>query len=229
MTSGELTRRIHDGRLVKICGLREPEHAAAAASAGADLIGFILAPSRRQITPEQARACIDAARREARQTILAVGIVVDSTAPEVIDAIARSGVDLIQLHGSEPSEFPSLLPVPTLRAFSPVPAATLATEHDRITAALDVDVPPVAIVVDGYHPGGSGGAGVRADWALASALAKNFPLILAGGLDPSNVADAIRTVRPLGVDVSSGVEVDGVKSVDRIAEFVANARAAFAD
>jgi phosphoribosylanthranilate isomerase len=89
--------------------------------------------------------------------------------------------------------------------------------------------PPLAILVDGYAEEFAGGTGVRADWRLAAEIGASFPIILAGGLEPENVGTAIRQVRPLGVDVSSGVEIDGEKSSGRIEEFIRAARRAFQD
>jgi phosphoribosylanthranilate isomerase len=89
--------------------------------------------------------------------------------------------------------------------------------------------PPLGILVDGYAEEFAGGTGVRADWQLAAEIAASFPIILAGGLDPDNVGVAIRQVHPLGVDVSSGVEIDGVKDAARIEAFIRAARTAFRD
>jgi phosphoribosylanthranilate isomerase len=87
----------------------------------------------------------------------------------------------------------------------------------------------VAALIDGYHPTAKGGTGIRADWRIAADVSSHQPFLLAGGLDPENVGEAIATVRPLGVDVSGGVERDGVKDPTLIAEFVHRARAAFAE
>jgi len=215
--------------LVKICGLREPEHASIAAAQGADLIGFIFAPSRRQITPEHARRCIEMARSSAIAPLLAVGVFVNATAEEIADTVARSGIDVVQLHGKELPSFSEQVAAPTLRAYSPPPDSGLAETEAHLRAFCAGSKPPLALLLDGYHPGGSGGAGVRADWAMAAELATRLPIILAGGPDPMNVAEAIRTVHPLGVDVSSGVETDGIKDPAKIETFIANARAGFAD
>ncbi len=219
--------RLRAGGLVKICGLRETEHAVAAAEAGADLLGFIFAPARRRITPVDARAAIAAARAATARPILAVGVFVDADAAEIAHVAALTGIDIAQLHGDEPVDLPARLPIPATKAFKPQPGASLAETLACIDRYLGVDAPPVAALVDGYHPGASGGTGARADWRLASELAARRSLLLAGGLDPLNVADAIVAVRPLGVDVSSGVERDGVKDAAMIAAFVANARRAF--
>jgi phosphoribosylanthranilate isomerase len=90
-------------------------------------------------------------------------------------------------------------------------------------------LPPLGFLVDGYVAEFAGGAGVRADWRLATEIAAAIPILLAGGLEPDNVGEAIRQVRPLGVDVSSGVEIDGVKDARRIEAFIRAARTAFGD
>lgn len=217
------------GGLIKVCGLREPEHAVAAATAGADLIGFIFAPARRQVTPGQARACIGAARAAVSRPVVAVGVFVDETPDRIAEVVEVAALDAVQLHGDEPPKFAAALPVPALKAFKPKPGDAEDGVASAILALLDPASGVVAALVDGYHPGSSGGAGVVADWDLAARLAQRAPLLLAGGLDPENVARAIRQVRPLGVDVSSGVEIHGTKDAARIAAFVAAAKRAFAE
>lgn len=211
---------------VKICGLREPADAVAAAVAGADLLGFIFAPTRRYVSPEAARACIAAARAaDAGRRIRAVGVFVDASAAEINATADRADLDLVQLSGDEPPELVNQIDHPVLRALRPEPGATA----DGIVSHL---APfgrsrPAAFLLDGFHAGAYGGMGVRADWSLAAALAPSLPMLLAGGLRPENVADAIASVRPLGVDVSSGVETDGIKNAVLIAAFVRAAKAAF--
>ena len=109
------------------------------------------------------------------------------------------------------------------------PGATydaVAADLDRVARSAN---PPLRFLIDSYHPGQSGGTGALADWELAARLAAVFPILLAGGLNPENVESAIDQVRPAGVDVSTGVEIDGAKSDERIRAFVENARRAFAD
>ena len=97
----------------------------------------------------------------------------------------------------------------------------------RIDSFQRIPNAPAAFLIDGFQPGHAGGQGVLADWEAARELAQRFPIILAGGLTPANVAEAIETVRPVGVDVSSGVETSGVKDRRKMIDFVANARSAF--
>jgi phosphoribosylanthranilate isomerase len=227
-SDGRLAAALQRGNLVKICGLREPGHAAAAAAAGADLIGFIFAPARRRISAAAARDCILAARAATPgREVVAVGVFVDAPADEIAAVVAEAGLDAVQLHGAEPPEFAQGLPAPALKVFRPTSAmraADIAAEMDRYAAAPH---PPAGFLIEGFASSAAGGAGVRADWETAAAIAAARPLLLGGGLSPENVAEAIRQVRPLGVDVSSGAEVDGHKDPARIEAFIAAARLAF--
>ena len=225
-----LTRLFARGSVVKICGLRDPEHAAVAAAAGADLIGFIFAPARRQVTAATARSCIAAARAAAPdRNLFAVGVFVDAPASEIVRIAEEAGIDAIQLHGSEKPESLQHLPAPVLKAFRPRPGIEAAHVVAEINRYRSSSMPPVGILIDGYAEGVLGGTGAVADWGRAKEIGATFPFVLAGGLDPDNVGAAIREVRPLGVDVSSGVEIDGVKTANRIEEFIRAARKAFQD
>jgi phosphoribosylanthranilate isomerase len=218
------------GGIVKIDGLREPEHAAVAAAAGADLIGFIFAPARRQVTAAVARSCIAAARENALgRNVLAVGVFVDAEPSEMVRIAHEAGIDAVQLHGAEPPETLQQLPVPVLKALRPKPGTSATDILTEINRYRSTSTPALGIVVDGYAEGIAGGTGARADWRLASEIAAACPILLAGGLNPRNVGAAIRQVRPLGVDVSSGVEIDGVKAPGQIKAFIRAARQAFQD
>ena len=228
VAADDLDARLALGGLVKICGIREPEHAVAAVAAGADLIGFIFAQARRQVTPQHARACISAARRAAGgNRILAVGVFVDAGVDEIAAIIATAGLDVVQLQGEETPEQIGQIEAPVTKAFRPRPgesAADLVANIERYTRA---DVPPAAVLIDAYVPGEAGGSGVAADWDLARRVGEVCPMMLGGGLHGGNVAEAIGLVRPLGVDVSSGVETAGVKDPEKIAAFIAAARQGF--
>lgn len=214
-------------RSVKICGLQDPKHARAAVAAGADLVGFVFAPARRQVTGEVARASVAAARDEAgRRGIQAVGVFVNATAGEINRIASYADLDLVQLHGDESAEMLEAVERPVVKALrlprdTSLETATRLFERYRVASR-----PPIAFLVDGYSELGSGGEGVQADWSLATLLARSYRVVLAGGLNARNVASAIRAVQPIGVDVSSGVETDGRKDVDKIWSFVQAARAA---
>jgi phosphoribosylanthranilate isomerase len=212
-----------DRPLVKICGMRSVNVAQAANDAGADLIGFVFAPSRRQVTADQARDIVDGTNGRA----IPVGLFVDDPV-DVINATARSsGIELLQIHWRENVDDLQRFELPYYLVRRTEPGATYDDVAPELERVMGLPVPPLWIMVDAYHPGQSGGTGLLADWDLATRLAKSFPLMLAGGLRPDNVAQAIEQVRPAHVDVSSGVEIDGEKSPERIQAFVENARIAF--
>jgi phosphoribosylanthranilate isomerase len=208
---------------VKICGLRTAEHALAAAEAGADMLGFIFAPARRQVNPAEVRA-IGAAVRSTTTTTgrgpQLVGVFVNE-APERMLAVAEEcGLDAIQLSGDEPASLAKLLA--NTKLLKAVRLGSAAGEAAWLASAR----PNVHLLVDSHVPGAYGGAGVVADWERAAELAARQPIVLAGGLTPANVGAAIRQVRPWAVDVSSGVESDGVKDNVKIRAFVAAVREA---
>jgi phosphoribosylanthranilate isomerase len=206
--------------VVKICGLRTAAHALSAVAAGADLLGFILAPSRRQITPAEL-ATISAAVRAAPggERVALVGVFVNETPARMLEVMRDFGLDALQLSGDE-----------DIGVAEELPAALTLIKALRLTGSAVEQrwqqAPGVRLLVDAHVPGAYGGAGVVADWQRAAELADHHEILLAGGLTPDNVAEAIGRVRPWGVDVSSGVETNGVKDVDKIRAFVAAARAA---
>jgi phosphoribosylanthranilate isomerase len=226
-TPGTIAALYLRGNVVKVCGIREPEHAAAAAEAGADVIGFIFAPARRQVTADVAHACILAAR-QAKPDVLACGVFVNAPGDEIAATVRVAGLDLVQLSGTESPDFAALLPVPATKVFHPQPGLSALEIVSEMGAYQRAEVPPVAFLLDAYSPKGAGGTGEKVDWTLASEINMSVAVMLAGGLSPENVAEAIALVRPLGVDVSSGVEIEGRKSAARIREFVTAARAAYA-
>jgi phosphoribosylanthranilate isomerase len=224
---------------VKICGLREPDHALAAAESGADLIGFVFAASKRRVTPEQARALaqgLRAARGAAAP--LTVGLFVNETPERVAEIVRECGLDLVQLCGDEPPDPAALATIgcPVIRILRPTEdeAEALVARWQQAAAAADALAGPtrgpwgsrLLIGLDARHAGLYGGSGALADWAIAARLAARGPVMLAGGLAPANVAAAIATVRPWAVDVSSGVETAGAKDPALIADFIRRAAGA---
>jgi phosphoribosylanthranilate isomerase len=211
---------------VKICGLREPEHAIAAAEGGADLIGFIFAPTRRYVPPEAARRAIEAAKGVSTDDLIAVGVFVNTPAAEINGIADEAGLDIIQLSGDEEPGDAVGITRPVIKALRPPAGATVA-DLSAVIDRWNQEIPAVTFLIDGFHPGHFGGSGVRADWHLAAEIAARRPIMLAGGIAPGNVAEAISAVAPLGVDVSSGVEVDGRKDGTLIRAFIRSAKAAF--
>ena len=217
-----------NGGLVKICGLREPVHTRAAVTAGADLLGFIFAPARRRVTADITCACIEAARQEGGdRRVLAVGVFVDASADEMNRAADAAGLDLLQLHGDEEPAQLGLLNRPVIKGIRVAPGTPPHAVKALVARYRDAANAPVAFLVDGYAAEAHGGTGVKGGWDLAAALAHEHPVVVAGGLDPDNVADAINRIAPIAVDVSSGVETGGVKDPAKIAAFVAVAKRAF--
>jgi phosphoribosylanthranilate isomerase len=195
---------------VKICGITRLEDALAAVEAGADALGFVFAPSPRRMTPQAVREITLRLPR----TVATVGVFVDSPLEDVRRTLAAAGLAMAQLHGAEPPGY-----VRSLGA-SAIKALRVADEAD-VAAADDYDE-GTAILLDSAKGGGTGHA---FPWSLAAGLAARRKVILAGGLGPSNVAEAVRVVSPWGVDVSSGVEsAPGIKDAARIGEFVDAAR-----
>lgn len=211
---------------VKICSLREVEHAPFVLDAGVDLFGLIFVRGRsRYVTPERAQEIVHAVREQSNGAApLAVGVFVDAPVAEINEITRSVGLDLVQLHGDEPPELLSELDLPAIKAISLQPGDLAETINERIRLYAHACVAPVAFLIDGQQ----GGAGTVADWSVAAELARDWPVILAGGLTPGNVADSIAAVRPIGVDVSSGVESEGAKDPAKTLQFAAAARAAFA-
>jgi phosphoribosylanthranilate isomerase len=175
---------------VKICGICDPAAARAAAEAGADLIGFHFCPSRRRITPGQARDIV-AELGERRPRL--VGVFIDQPESEVEEVAALVGLDLVQLHGSEPAGFRSSKPV----------MKALKVREGRLPPSEEW---PDPILLDSWSSDQRGGTGQSWDWELARELLGRRRVFLAGGLHPGNVGGLVRRHRPHGVDVSSGVE-----------------------
>ena len=224
---------------VKICGLREAAHIRVAATAGAAMIGFVFAPSKRQIAPEVAAARIAELQREhGAAAPVCVGVFVNETPVRMAEIAALCDLDVVQLSGDELACAEDLITIgrPVIRVFrlagiAPDRVEALITEWQVAAATADrlagaVCGPwgrRVLIGLDAQHAAAYGGTGVLADWTLAAALAAQGPLMLAGGLTPANVPAALAAVRPWAVDVSSGVEIDGVKDPALIAAFCASA------
>lgn len=200
---------------VKICGITEPEDAALATECGADAVGLVFAPSPRQVTTAQAAEVLKAVG----PFVTAVALFVDAEADFMRRVCGELRIATVQLHGRETPE--------TVRALRPLKVIKAL----RVGSADDL-VGMERYQADGYLldarvPGNVGGTGKTFDWTLAVEPARRLPVILAGGLTPDNVTEAVRRVRPYGVDVSSGVESSpGRKDPHKVRDFVANARSA---
>ena len=201
---------------VKICGLRAPEHARAAIDAGADMLGLIFyEPSHRYISPREASELVNALQGK-RATADVVGVFVNCAADFINDISEQVGLQFVQLHGNEPPEFCHSIHRPVIKALS----LNNQDDNRRLQAyqgaswRILLDTPTTQW----------GGTGQTSDWALARSVAQAMPIMLAGGLTPENVNEAIRQVHPWGVDISSGVETNKIKDVEKIRMFIENVR-----
>lgn len=181
---------------VKICGITNCEDASVAVRLGADALGFIFAPSPRRITPQKARAIIDTIPPFAKT----VGVFVNEGYSAIREIMHYCGLDLVQLHGDEPPLFcHGLMPftIKTLRIKDEASLHWIQAYYGKVRALL----------LDTYSKDKAGGTGKTFDWKLALKIKKQgIPIILSGGLGPSNILSALSTVKPYGVDVNSGVE-----------------------
>jgi phosphoribosylanthranilate isomerase len=197
---------------IKLCGLSRPQDIETANQLRPDYIGFIFAPkSRRYVPPERAaqlRALLD-------PEILAVGVFVNE-APETVAALLGCGIiDIAQLHGGEDEDY-----IAALRARTGKPLV----QAFRVDTQEDVQRAQRSSADFVLLDAGTGGTGTCFDWSLIQSLER--PYFLAGGLGPENVADAVKTLHPFAVDVSSGIETDGAKDPEKMKDFVRAVRAA---
>ena len=200
---------------VKICGITSAEDAAAAVDAGADALGVVFAPGTpRYVAPDAAAEILAAVP----PLVATVGVFVDHPLEDVLRIISVLGLHAVQLHGQEPAAYSRRIPVPVIRALRVRDAASL---HPLET------YPAHAFLLDAYVEGLPGGTGTPISWDLALRAKGGKPVILSGGLRPETVAQAVRLVRPYGVDVSSGVEASpGRKDHRKVREFIVNVRQA---
>jgi phosphoribosylanthranilate isomerase len=198
---------------VKICGITSVQDALHAAGCGADALGLVFYPgSPRCVTRRQAREIV----AELPPFVVPVGLFVNCPVEEIGDTAAACGFDTVQLHGDETPDDCRLAPLRAIKALRVRDQASLA----------GIDGYPVsALLLDAWVPGSYGGTGKTFNWQLAAAAARAHRVVLAGGLTPDNVAEAVRAVRPYAVDVSSGVEsAPGRKDPDLVAAFVRNVK-----
>ncbi len=220
---------------VKICSLRAVEHAVWARDAGADAVGLIFADAPRRIDLPTARAIrrelgprveiaeasaetIERERQSAGQPLL-VGVFARQSVDEIERVLELVDLDLVQLSGGEHPALSSRIRRAVIRAVH------VADGMDSSTVVREIDRAPATVPHLDARSTQGGGTGMQIDWSLAAAVAGQRPIVLAGGLTPDNVGAAVRQVRPWAVDVSSGVETDGVKDRDKIAAFIRAAKA----
>jgi phosphoribosylanthranilate isomerase len=199
---------------VKICGITSVDDAQVAVDAGADLIGLIFyPPSPRYVTPQQAQAIV--ARVPAH--IETVAVFANENMQTVMRIAQESGVQIVQLHGTESPAMCQQVTQRVIKTFR-----FTAQVQPEMMAQYTVE----AFLIEGFHADYYGGGGAQADWPRAAQLHPYGRIILAGGLTPTNVQEAIRTVQPYAVDVCSGVEATpGKKDWDKVRTFVQRAKA----
>lgn len=211
---------------IKICGLSEVEHALAAARAGADLLGFVFAPSRRQVSSEQALPIVEAIRSLKSHPEIA-GVFVNEKASEVNRLADQLGLDWVQLSGDETLDYCRKIIRPIIKVIHVSREKTAGQVLDEIATVRQL-MPHGKLVylLDTRAGDAYGGTGKTFDWSLAREVAARFPVVVAGGLTPENVPRLVREARPWGVDVSSGVESDGQKDIGKIRAFITAVRQA---
>lgn len=198
---------------VKICGLKQVEHAITAIESGADYLGFVFAQSPRQVTVDAAASII----RQLPPDVIKVGVFVDEKVETVNRIISYCGLDMVQLHGMEPPEYCDKVRRPVIKAFR-VKDAGIFDDIKSYRGKTE------AFLLDTYVSGQTGGTGKTFDWKLAIEAGPLGKIILAGGLNPENVRVAVETVKPFAVDVSGGVETKGIKDSEKIMKFIKQAK-----
>jgi phosphoribosylanthranilate isomerase len=206
--------------MIKICGIKYEDDALAAAEAGADFIGMVFASSPRQVTPAAA-AKITAALKKGKAKVKTVGVFVNTPAPTARKIAEACRLDWIQVSGDEAWEYCVELARPVIKAIKisqnsrPKSVTGQMNEGNTLLGKQKHLFLLDAGVSDKY-----GGTGITFDWNLARPLAEKYEVIIAGGLKPDNVKRAIKTIKPWGVDVSTGVETKGAKDIKKIVKFI---------
>jgi phosphoribosylanthranilate isomerase len=211
---------------IKIDGIKTEEHALTAAEAGADYIGMVFAQSPRQITPARAEKIVAALKGE-KASVETVGVFVNARVGTVNKIADKCGLDWVQLHGDEPWILCRELDLPIIKVIR----VSRNYSAEQIYTDLEYGEKLLAkqkhiFLLDSNARDKYGGSGMKFDWKLAVPIAKRLPVIVAGGLTPDNVKEAINIIKPWGVDVSSGVETKGVKDMDKIRKFIEAVREA---
>jgi phosphoribosylanthranilate isomerase len=199
---------------VKICGFTRAEDAVAAAKLGVDAIGLVFyPPSPRAVTIEQAQNIVSALPA----FVSVVALFVDETESQINNILNKVAIDVIQFHGDETAQHCKLYNKPYLKAIR------MKKELDMLQIATEYQ-DASALLLDAYQLGIKGGSGHQFDWALIPEQC-SLPIVLAGGLQVDNASQAVQSVRPYALDVSSGVEVEkGIKDVAKIAAFIQQAK-----
>ena len=209
---------------VKMCGISKVETIPAVVEAKPDYMGLVFAPSKRQVTVDQAKILVEELHRgyakkygsdtehDKNDTIKTVGVFVNETVDNLVTIANEANLDAVQLHGDEDEAFiQSLKERTNVEVWKAIQIRTAADTEKWIDSSADM------LLFDAYHKDERGGTGEVFDWSSLDAFER--PFMLAGGIDSTNVARAIRTVRPYGIDTSSGIETNGVKDDEKITAF----------
>ena len=210
---------------VKMCGISKVETIPAVVEAKPDYMGLVFAPSKRQVTVDQAKILVEELHRgyakkygsdtehDKNDTIKTVGVFVNETIDNLVTIANEANLDAVQLHGDEDETFiQSLKERTNVEVWKAIQIRTAADTEKWIDSSADM------LLFDAYHKDERGGTGEVFDWSSLDAFER--PFMLAGGIDSTNVARAIRTVRPYGIDISSGIETNGVKDDEKITAFI---------
>ena len=202
---------------VKMCGISKVETIPAVVEAKPDYMGLVFAPSKRQVTVEQAKILIEELHKQCinhydTKVVKTVGVFVNETLDNLVRIADTANLDAVQLHGDEDEAFiQSLKERTNVEIWKAVQIRSAADVEKWIDSSADI------LLFDAYHKDERGGTGEVFDWSSLDAFER--PFMLAGGIDSTNVARAIRTVRSYGIDISSGIETNGVKDDEKITAF----------
>ena len=202
---------------VKMCGISKVETIPAVVEAKPDYMGLVFAPSKRQVTVEQAKILIEELHKQCinhydTKVVKTVGVFVNETLDNLVRIADTANLDAVQLHGDEDEAFiQSLKERTNVEVWKAIQIRSAADVEEWIDSSADM------LLFDAYHKDERGGTGEVFDWSSLDAFER--PFMLAGGIDSTNVARAIRTVRPYGIDISSGIETNGVKDDEKITAF----------
>ena len=202
---------------VKMCGISKVETIPAVVEAKPDYMGLVFAPSKRQVTVDQAKILVEELHKQCinhydTKVVKTVGVFVNETLDNLVRIADTANLDAVQLHGDEDETFiQSLKERTNVEVWKAIQIRTAADTEKWIDSSADM------LLFDAYHKDERGGTGEVFDWSSLDAFER--PFMLAGGIDSTNVARAIRTVRPYGIDISSGIETDGVKDDEKIKAF----------
>ena len=208
---------------IKICGITRLEDAITAVSLDADMLGFNFYQGSRRYIPPTACARLVSELRQLHRPVQLVGVFVNAPASHIRHVLQQCGLDLAQLSGDEPPEVLADLSGLAFKGIRPSTLPQAETEAHRYAQPHTLP----ALLIDTYHPDTYGGSGQTGNWPLAAHLARHYPLLLAGGLTPANIATAVSQVQPWGIDVASGIETTpGHKDPAKMQQFIHTAIAA---